>query len=100
MQRAAFRASQPPPLSSGEEVRQALELPLVAELSLSPSASPRRPRLDLGRTVRVATRVAEAVVAAAIVVCLFSAFADQSLAGEFTRDPLGAMSVAIDRLLR
>ena len=96
--RTGARAEKSPPLSSVDEVRQSLDLPLVAELTLATDASIRRPRLDPARTVRLATRAAEAVVGAAIAICLVSAIADRSLAIEFAGDPLGALAVVADRL--
>jgi hypothetical protein len=99
MYRGQVRASQPPPLASVEEVRKTLEVPLVAELALSASAAARPRRLNLARTVRMATHLAEATVAVAVIVCLLSVLADQTLAGEFASDPLGALNVVVGRLL-
>jgi hypothetical protein len=96
--RTGVRAEKAPPLSSVEDVRQSLDLPLVAELSLASDAALRQPRLDPARTVRLATHAAEAVVGAAIVICLISAIADRALALEFAGDPLGALAVVADRL--
>ena len=98
MYRASASARRLPPLATTLDVRQALELPVVAELGVSIDTSPHRSRMNLGPAVRITTHLAEAVVAAIVLFCLFSALGDRSLAGEFASDPLGAMAVVADRL--
>jgi hypothetical protein len=87
-----------PKIGSTGELASALELPVVGNLlKLRAAAGKLRRRLFTPERARLASHVAEAIVAVAVVACLASIAMEPTLARQVLADPFGTLSEVLGR---
>jgi hypothetical protein len=87
-----------PKIGSTGELASALELPVIGNLlKLRAAAGKLRRRLLTPERVRLASHVAEAIVALAVVACLASITMEPTLARQVLADPFGTLSEVLGR---